>query len=274
MKLYPKYLLFASILITAGSCSKDNSNPVVGPTIVKEWTIPMAAANENPAPAGRAETGSAKLQLYSDNSLKYNITVTGLAADDQLVNAHLHAGDVITSGPVVLPLEPTFTAGTATGTITGLRSSLVDSLKSAANEIYINVHSTQVGSGLLRGQLNTGLDMVADIPMTGANEVPAVNTTATGMALLRLTTDKKLYSKITVTGLEDGDALSAAHIHSGAAGANGDVVVGLYGSSAEFGTAKIIPVEDATIATLKNDPIYVNAHSTNHPAGIIRGQIR
>jgi len=274
MKRYPSYVFVACLLITAGACSKDDNDPIVAPTIVKEWTIPMAAANENPAPAGRVESGSATMQLYSDNSLKYTITVTGLSGGDQLVNAHLHAGDVITSGPVVLPLEPTFSGGSATGTITNLRSTLVDSLKSAANEIYINVHSSQVASGLIRGQLNTNLDMVADIPMTGANEVPAVNTAATGVALLRLTTDKKLYSKITVAGLEDGDALTAAHIHSGPAGANGGVVVGIYGDGTEFGTAKIIPVEDATITMLKNDPIYVNAHSTSHPAGIIRGQIR
>src|SRR6476661_8638092 len=106
MKFYPSYLFVASLLIIVGACSKDDSDPVVTPTIVKEWTIPMAAANENPAPAGRTESGSATMQLYSDNSLKYTITVNGLAGDDQLVNAHLHAGDVITSGPVVLPLEP------------------------------------------------------------------------------------------------------------------------------------------------------------------------
>ena len=214
------------------------------------------------------------MQLLSDNSFKYTIAVNNLKADDQLVNAHLHTGDVITSGPVVLPFEPTFTGGNSTGTITGLRQSLVDSLKDASNDIYVNVHSTQVGSGLVRGQLNTTVDMAADVALSGANEVQPVNTTATGKAMLRLTTDKKLYSKITVEGLEANDTLTAAHIHPGGVGTNGGVLQGIYGSAAEFGTTKIIDVPDSVVTRLKNDSLYVNAHSKRHPAGIIRGQIR
>ena len=263
-----------SLIVLNSGCSKDKEDPLTEPTIVKEWTIPLSAAYESPAPAGRTETGTATLQLLSDNSLKYTISVTGLANGDQLQAAHLHAGDVITSGPVVLGLEPSFSGGTASGTISAIRSSLADSLKNNANEIYINVHSTQVGGGLVRGQLNNSIDMAADVALSGANEVPAVNTTATGKALLRLTTDKKLYAKVTVESLEAGDALSMAHIHSGAAGVNGNVLVGLYGSAADFGTVKIIPVEEAVFQSLKNDALYVNAHSTNHPAGIVRGQIR
>jgi hypothetical protein len=273
MKLYPASALIIALLATA-SCSDDKDDPIITPTVVKEWTVPISPANENPAPAGRTETGTAVMQLYSDNSFKYTITVNGLSGDDELVNAHLHTGDVITSGPVVLPFEPTFTGGNATGTITGLRQSLVDSLESTANDIYVNVHSAQVGSGLLRGQLNTTVDMAADIALSGANEVPAVTTEATGTALLRLTTDKKLYSKITVTGLEAADALSAAHIHPGGVGTNGGVLLGLYGDAAEFGTTKIIDVADSIITKLKNDSLYVNVHSTNHPGGLIRGQIR
>ena len=273
MKLYPTSALILALLATA-SCSDDKDDPIVTPSIVKEWNVPLAAANENPAPADRTETGTAAMQLLSDNSFKYTITVNGLKADDQLVNAHLHTGDVITSGPVVLPFEPTFSGGNSTGTITGLRQSLVDSLKSSANDIYVNVHSSQVGAGLVRGQLNTTVDMAADVALSGANEVPAVNTTATGKALLRLTTDKKLYSKITVADLEGNDTLTAAHIHPGGVGTNGGVLVGIYGDSTEFGKTKIIDVADSIVTKLKNDSLYVNVHSKRHPAGTIRGQIR
>src|SRR5918993_876824 len=110
MKLYPASALIIALLATA-SCSDDKDDPIITPTVVKEWTVPISPANENPAPAGRTETGTAVMQLYSDNSFKYTITVNGLSGDDELVNAHLHTGDVITSGPVVLPFEPTFTGG-------------------------------------------------------------------------------------------------------------------------------------------------------------------
>ena len=278
MKLYPTSAIIIALLATS-SCSNDDNNTPLTPTIVKEWTVAMAAVNENPAPAGRTETGTATMKLYSDNSFSYTVTVDNLAATDGLANAHLHAGDVITSGGVILPFAPTFNGNTASDTLTGLRQSLVDSLKDDANDIYVNVHSTQVGSGLVRGQLNKTIDWAMDVAMTGANEVPPVTTAATGLASFRLaidknSSDKNLYTKITVQGLEAADAWSAAHIHPGAAGANGGVYLGIYNSAAEFGSTKIFPASDAMIDSLKNDALYVNAHTTLHPGGAIRGQIR
>lgn len=263
-------LLLTTLVI---SCSKsDTTTPA--PTTVKQWTIAMSAKNENPAPASRTETGTAVLELLSDNSLKYTITVVGLTSGDAIVAAHLHVGNVISSGGVIQDLSPVFNGGSATGTVTNLRSTLVDSLKDDVNDIYVNAHSTQVGSGLIRGQLNAKLDMVADVVLLGANEVPATTTTATGLALIRLTTSKQLYVKITSSGIEAGDAFTAAHIHKAAVGVNGSVLVGFYANNADFGTTKIITVDDATFASLKADPIYVNAHSTSKAGGLIRGQIR
>src|SRR5688572_1915087 len=136
MKLYSSSILIA-LLLTA-SCDDDYS--VLTPMVVKEWTVPMSDINELNLPP-LSGTGSAVMRLYSDNSLSYTLTVNNVSNVDVLLDAHLHAGDVVTIGPVILPLEPTFTGNTATGTITGLRQSLVDSLKSDANEIYINLYS-------------------------------------------------------------------------------------------------------------------------------------
>ncbi|RYY96782.1 MAG: CHRD domain-containing protein, partial [Chitinophagaceae bacterium] len=205
---------------------------------------------------------------------QYTLTVSGLASGDALTNAHIHVGDPATSGGIVLNFLPTFNNGTATGTVTGVRQSLVDSLLNSNNELYVNVHSSQVPTGLVRAQVNRTVEGAWDIPLSGTNEVPAVTTTATGLATLRLTTDKKLYAKITVNGLEAGDALTAAHIHPGATGTNGTVLIGIYSTAADFGTVKSISLTDAQYNALKNDPVYVNAHSNNHQPGLIRGQIR
>jgi hypothetical protein len=91
---------------------------------------------------------------------------------------------------------------------------------------------------------------------------------------LRLTADNKLYSKITVSNLEANDALTMAHIHSGAAGANGGVLIGLCSSAADFGVTKMYSPSPTVINSIKADAVYVNVHSTVKASGIIRGQIR
>jgi len=202
------------------------------------------------------------------------ITVNGLAAGDALVAAHIHAGNVISNGSVVLGLDPMFTGATATGTISNVRSSFVDSLKSDDNELYFNLHSTQQPGGLLRGQLNENIVVAEDVVLLGTNEVVPVTTMATGIAILRLTDRKKLYSRVTVTTLDAGDALMAAHIHTGAAGVNGGVIVTLCANAEDFGVAKMFTLTDPVFTSVKMDAVYVNAHSSIKPGGLVRGQIR
>ena len=254
------------------ACAKDEPTPT--PTVVKEWTVPISPKNEIPARVGRTETGTVNIQLMSDNTIKYSITVNGLAAADALVAAHIHAGDVITNGPVVLGFDPVFTGGTATGTLQDIRTTFIDSLKDDINNLYFNVHSTQQPGGLIRGQLNVAIDMAEDVALLGANEVPPVTTTAVGLAIFRLTHDKKLYSKVSLTNLETTDAIVSAHIHPGATGVNGPVIVELCDKADDFGEAKTTVLTDALFTTVTTGQIYVNAHSVNHPGGLIRGQVR
>lgn len=272
IKKSPLFFLFCLPLLSLMfSCSKDDSPPP--PTVTKHWDIVLNAKFENPAPAGRTETGTATLDLYSDNSFKYTVAVTGLLAGDALTLSHIHYGDPATNGPVILNFNPVFTNNSATATITGLRQTLVDSILSGT--VYVNVHSTQFPGGLVRGQMDKTIDYAVDVALTGAAEVPAITTTATGVALLRLMTDKTLYSKITVSGLEATDALTVAHIHGpAAAGVNAGVLQGLCASAADFGVVKTNTMSDANITALKTANVYVNAHTTLFPGGKIRGQIR
>jgi hypothetical protein len=252
------------------SCEHDDDN---GPSTVKQWSIDMKAIFEVPAPAGRNEEGEAIIELLSDNSLKYNVHIHNLSASDQLTNAHIHFGDAGTSGGIIIPFNPTFTGAGTMGVVTGLRQGQVDTL--LGYPVYVNVHSNQLPGGLARGQLDKEVVLAKDITLSGGNEVPAVTTTATGLAILRLTHDKVLYSKVTVTNLESNDTLTVSHIHPGAAGANGSPLIFLCNSLADFGVLKIsAPLPDAQYNQLLNDPMYVNAHSRRHGAGLIRGQIR
>lgn len=263
-------LILFSLAFLISCDKKDDDTPDV--TVVKEWTVPLDVKFENPNPAGRTETGSAELQLMSDNTLSYHIMISNFASGDAFTAGHLHAGDPVTNGPVILNIAPVFTSGMATGSVPIDRQTLIDSIKTQS--VYLNLHTTLFPGGLIRGQLDKTIDFAMDIAMSGENEKDPVTTTATGLTLLRLTSDKTLYYKMSVANVEDGDALTAGHIHSGAAGTNGPVQVGLANAAGDFGVAKSTTLDDAKFSMVKNDAVYVNAHSVNHPSGIVRGQIR
>ena len=110
------------------------------------------------------------------------------------------------------------------------------------------------------------------------NEVLPVDSDAKGIAILRLTEDRVLYSKVFVHKVEadDGD-LFAAHIHTGAEGVAGPVLIDLVTRTfSGFGENAVQVLDETDYNTLLNDQVhlYVNAHSTVYPAGIVRGQIR
>lgn len=75
------------------------------------------------------------------------------------------------------------------------------------------------------GALGVSLALAADmkVTLTGANEVPPVTTAATGGGTITVSDDGMVSGNITTRGVQG----TAAHIHLGAAGKNGPVVVPL-----------------------------------------------
>jgi hypothetical protein len=263
-------LLCLIILVSTQSCKHKKGVEI---TSVKKWdAIPMKAAFETPAPAGRLEEGEATLELMSDNSLKYDFHIHNLSPSDVLTAAHIHTGDAVTGGPVFINLNPTFAGPGANGVVKNLTAEQVDSL--LHGKVYINVHSTQAAAGLVRGQMDAQVRFAMDIILSGNNESPAVATTASGLAILRLMNDDTLWSKVTVTGIETNDTFTVSHIHRGAAGTNGPVRIFLASSPADFGIVKKTFLVDSLKNMVLNDPTYVNAHSKLKPGGKVRGQIR
>jgi hypothetical protein len=131
--------------------------------------------------------------------------------------------------------------------------------------------------------------------LTGDQEVavPPVITEATGQALFQLSKDgEELSFKVIVDGIEN---ITMAHIHVGPAGQNGPVVLWLYPAASP---AQLIPgpfegiltQDTKTSANLVGElagkemsdlvdlmlagKTYVNVHTSQYPAGEIRGQIR
>ncbi len=119
----------------------------------------------------------------------------------------------------------------------------------------------------------SGLAAAKDIKVTlsGDQEVPAVTTSATGTGTISVSPDKSVSGSVTTTGI----AGTMAHIHEGATGKNGGVVIPLSkngdnGWSVPAG-AKLT---DAQYKSLEAGSLYVNVHSAAHQGGEIRGQLK
>ena len=127
--------------------------------------------------------------------------------------------------------------------------------------------------------------------LSGAEEVPANTSGATGRAVLRLRSDRSLDYSLSVEQISE---VRAAHIHLGARGQNGPVVVTLFDAATStvstFDRQRIasgrITAADITarppgldgtpaelLRRLRQGRAYVNVHTVRLPAGEIRGQV-
>jgi hypothetical protein len=116
-----------------------------------------------------------------------------------------------------------------------------------------------------------GVGRMEAVTLSGANEVPAVSTSAAGTGSVTVGRDRSVKARITVTGM----SATAAHIHSGAAGANGPVIVPFTKS----GDNTFVAPDDAKMTeeqyeAWKAGRTYVNVHSAANPGGEIRAQLK
>ena len=80
-----------------------------------------------------------------------------------------------------------------------------------AGNYYVNVHTALNPSGEMRGQIYPAHTWAFAAMLSGANEVPPVDSPATGQALLTLSADmSELHYRLMVNDL---DGATAAHIH-------------------------------------------------------------
>ena len=109
------------------------------------------------------------------------------------------------------------------------------------------------------------------VTLSGDQEVPAVKTSASGGGAITINDDKSVSGSVTTTGV----AGTMAHIHNGAAGKNGPVIIPLTKSG--DGTWSVpagAKLTDAQFEAFKAGDLYVNVHSAANKGGEIRGQLK
>jgi len=119
--------------------------------------------------------------------------------------------------------------------------------------------------------LLTGLAQAAELKLSGANEVPAVTTAASGSGTITVADDGTVSGSIKTTGIQG----TMAHVHVAAAGKNGPVAVPL--TKGADGATWSVPAGTKLSAdqlkSYKAGELYVNVHSDTNKGGEIRAQL-
>jgi hypothetical protein len=120
--------------------------------------------------------------------------------------------------------------------------------------------------------------------LSPTNEVPPITSaeaTCAGDATVTFSTTSAKFD-VVIRGCPSTTVINIGHIHEGAAGANGGVVINtgltageltLSGGGATF--SKTATADAALISRIMANPagFYVNFHSAAHGGGVIRGQL-
>jgi hypothetical protein len=119
-------------------------------------------------------------------------------------------------------------------------------------------------------------DLILTGALSGANEVPANTATGTGTSRVTVNEDGTMRVQVNATGLSG--VATGAHIHVGAAGANGSVVTDLLtggtGTLTNTGGTLTIDKTFTTVpAGLDSGTHYVNVHTAAIPTGELRANL-
>lgn len=134
-----------------------------------------------------------------------------------------------------------------------------------------NLPLAMASAGLLL--IGAGIATAGDskVSLTGADEVPAVTTSATGAGTITVGADKSVTGKVTTKGI----AGTVAHVHLGAPGKNGPPVITLTKTSDNvWSVPEGSKLTDEQYASYQAGDLYVNVHSAEHKGGEIRAQLK
>ena len=237
------------------------------------FTATLQGTQEVPANASAA-LGTV---IVNYNSSTKTLVLTGNYQNltSSISASHVHAPAAPGSNASVLfSLTNTGgTSGTLSSTVVLTASQESDLF---AGNFYVNVHSSTFSGGEIRGQLdgtNTGQIAYFSANMQGSQEVPANASAASGSATVIL---DRVSNMVYVTGSFSGLAAdaSAAHIHDGAVGSNGPVVVALNTTSATAGTISGRGIVSPEFAVkMVNGLSYLNLHNATFSGGELRAQL-
>lgn len=250
----------------------------------------MSGASENPAILTKGVGGlMAELPAGSSGSVivhgsfsglegKFNPTIAG--------GSHIHGGIAGTNGGIRTNIVPVLNADSTAGVFLPANNMLtftaggIDSLR--RRFLYSNIHTTKSAGGEIRGNFLNLANAYFTSTINGLNEVPPLGGQGNGAVKAEL-----VGTRLTVTGSFAGltgdfnrSIAGGAHLHNGANGVNGGVLISLKTATNPDNKGGMFVADSNSfvltadqLALVNSGGLYVNIHTTTSAGGEIRGQL-
>jgi hypothetical protein len=108
-----------------------------------------------------------------------------------------------------------------------------------------------------------------DVKLSGAEEVPPVSASGSGSGTIRVNADGAVSGSVSTNGVQG----TMAHIHQGAKGQNGPVIIPLTKNGDTYTVPAGAKLNDAQMKAFKEGNLYVNVHTARNKGGEVRGQL-
>jgi len=108
------------------------------------------------------------------------------------------------------------------------------------------------------------------VKLSGAEEVPAASTSGSGKGSFRIADDGSISGSVSTKGVQG----TAAHIHMGAKGQNGPVILPLSKDGDTYSVPEGKKLTEAQMKAFKSGSLYVNVHSNTYKGGEVRAQLQ
>ena len=109
-----------------------------------------------------------------------------------------------------------------------------------------------------------------NVKLSGAEEVPPISVPSSGSGSFTIGDDGSVIGSVTTTGVMG----TMAHIHQGAKGQNGPVIIPLTKNGDTYTAPAGAKLSDAQMQAFRAGNLYVNVHTAVNKGGEVRGQLQ
>ena len=240
-------------------------------------TARLSGAQEVPAVATTGQGVAAITVNSRRDTIFIQAAFSGLSGP--ITGAHFHDAPAGSNAPVSVNLISMLRGNRLSGFLAGAQVTPLRIALLLRGLVYLNVHTAANPGGEIRGQVTVESDDALAGVLSGAQEVPAVATNASGLGVFTLSQDQeRLKFRVVVAGLSG--AITGAHFHIAGPGANAPVALTLVpflmGNvlEGEISSQGPTPLLTPALRTaLVQGGVYINFHTAANPGGEIRAQV-